>query len=277
MVGMTEVGRLFNANELIVAEVLQSAESMKAAVSHLEPHMEAADTAARGKAVLATVKGDVHDIGKNLVEILLANNGFEVVDLGIKVPPERIVEACREHRPDAIGLSGLLVKSAHQMVVTAEDLRAAGIEAPILVGGAALSKKFTETRIAPAYGGPVIYCGDAMYGLDVMQKLVDPERREALIEADRRCQVRRFRRFCRRQNRLNRLTWHRHVPRGSASTSKSPPLPTSIATWSSASMISAMSGASSTRRCSTANTWGCAARSNGSSTRAIPRSWRWSR
>ncbi len=183
MVGMTEVGRLFNANELIVAEVLQSAESMKAAVSHLEPHMEAADTAARGKAVLATVKGDVHDIGKNLVEILLANNGFEVVDLGIKVPPERIVEACREHRPDAIGLSGLLVKSAHQMVVTAEDLRAAGIEAPILVGGAALSKKFTETRIAPAYGGPVIYCGDAMYGLDVMQKLVDPERRAALIEA----------------------------------------------------------------------------------------------
>ncbi len=183
MSGMAEVGRLFNANELIVAEVLQSAESMKAAVSHLEPHMEAADTAARGKAVLATVKGDVHDIGKNLVEILLANNGFEVVDLGIKVPPERIVEACREHRPDAIGLSGLLVKSAHQMVVTAEDLRAAGIEAPILVGGAALSKRFTETRIAPAYGGPVIYCGDAMYGLDVMQKLVDPERRETLIEA----------------------------------------------------------------------------------------------
>jgi 5-methyltetrahydrofolate--homocysteine methyltransferase len=183
MVGMTEVGRLFNANELIVAEVLQSAESMKAAVSHLEPHMEAADTAARGKAVLATVKGDVHDIGKNLVEILLANNGFEVVDLGIKVPPERIVEACREHRPDAIGLSGLLVKSAHQMVATAEDLKTAGIDAPILVGGAALSKKFTETRIAPAYGGPVIYCGDAMYGLGVMQQLVDPEQRGALIEA----------------------------------------------------------------------------------------------
>jgi len=183
MVGMTEVGRLFNANELIVAEVLQSAESMKAAVSHLEPHMEAADTAARGKAVLATVKGDVHDIGKNLVEILFANNGFDVVDLGIKVPPERIVEACREHRPDAIGLSGLLVKSAHQMVVTAEDLKTAGIEAPILVGGAALSKKFTGSRIAPAYGGPVIYCGDAMYGLDVMQKLVDPDQREALIEA----------------------------------------------------------------------------------------------
>jgi len=183
MVGMTEVGRLFNANELIVAEVLQSAESMKAAVSHLEPRMEAHETASRGTAVLATVKGDVHDIGKNLVEILLANNGFEVVDLGIKVPPERIVEACREHRPDAIGLSGLLVKSAHQMVVTAEDLLAAGIEAPILVGGAALSKKFTHTRIAPAYGGPVIYCGDAMQGLEVMQKLVDPAEREAVVES----------------------------------------------------------------------------------------------
>jgi 5-methyltetrahydrofolate--homocysteine methyltransferase len=183
MAGMTEVGRLFNANELIVAEVLQSAESMKAAVTHLEQFMEAADTRSRGKAILATVKGDVHDIGKNLVEILLANNGFEVIDLGIKVPPERIVEACREHHPDAIGLSGLLVKSAHQMVVTAEDLMTAGIDAPILVGGAALSKRFTDTRIAPAYGGPVIYCGDAMQGLDVIQKLVDPERSTALIEA----------------------------------------------------------------------------------------------
>jgi 5-methyltetrahydrofolate--homocysteine methyltransferase len=182
MDGMTEVGRLFNDNQLIVAEVLQSAESMKAAVIHLEPHMEAAETAARGTAVLATVKGDVHDIGKNLVEILLANNGFEVIDLGIKIPPEVLIEACREHSPDAIGLSGLLVKSAHQMVVTAEDLRSAGIDSPILVGGAALSRRFTDTRIAPAYGGPVIYCRDAMRGLDVMQQLVDPDRREALIE-----------------------------------------------------------------------------------------------
>jgi len=182
MVGMSEVGRLFNANELIVAEVLQSAESMKASVSYLEPHMEAAEAAARGKAVLATVKGDVHDIGKNLVEILLANNGFEVVDLGIKVTPEVLIEACREHQPDAIGLSGLLVKSAHQMVATAEDFRAAGIDTPILVGGAALSKKFCTTRIAPSYNGPVIYCGDAMRGLDVMQQLVDPTKREALLE-----------------------------------------------------------------------------------------------
>ncbi|MCU0305132.1 MAG: methionine synthase [Thermoanaerobaculales bacterium] len=182
MAGMSEVGRLFNANQLIVAEVLQSAESMKVAVAHLEPHMAAGETAARGTAVLATVKGDVHDIGKNLVEILFRNNGFEVVDLGIKVTPEVIVDACRRHRPDAVGLSGLLVKSAHQMVVTAEDLRAAGVDIPILVGGAALSAGFVRSRIAPTYGGPVIYCADAMRGLDVMQQLVDPDRRQPLID-----------------------------------------------------------------------------------------------
>src|SRR5438874_1756948 len=108
--GMAEVGRLFNANELIVAEVLQSAEAMKAAVNHLEQFMEKADTAARGKIILATVKGDVHDIGKNLVEIILANNGYHVVNLGIKVPPDTLIQEFQKHQPDAIGLSGLLVK-----------------------------------------------------------------------------------------------------------------------------------------------------------------------
>ena len=166
MAGMAEVGRLFNANELIVAEVLQSAEAMKASVSHLEQFMDAGTSAARGSVVLATVKGDVHDIGKNLVEIIFANNGFEVIDLGIKVVPETLVQAVRERRPDAIGLSGLLVKSAQQMVVTAGDLAAADIDLPILVGGAALSKRFTDERIAPTYGGSVIYCSDAMAGLD---------------------------------------------------------------------------------------------------------------
>src|SRR6185312_13534754 len=145
MAGMAEVGRLFNNNELIVAEVLQSAEAMKAAVSYLEQFMEKADTAARGKVILATVKGDVHDIGKNLVEIILANNGYTVVNLGIKVPPEALVRAYEEHKPDAIGLSGLLVKSTQQMVITATDLSAAGIHVPMLVGGAALSEKFTRT------------------------------------------------------------------------------------------------------------------------------------
>src|ERR1700720_3256498 len=151
MTGMAEVGRLFNANELIVAEVLQSAEAMKAGVSHLEQFMEKADTAKRGKVVLATVKGDVHDIGKNLVEIILKNNGYDVVNLGIKVPPEDLIRAYKEHKPDAIGLSGLLVKSAQQMVITANDLKDAGIEIPLLVGGAALSAKFTQQKIAPSY------------------------------------------------------------------------------------------------------------------------------
>src|SRR5947199_4974243 len=179
MAGMDEVGRLFNDNELIVAEVLQSAEAMKAAVAYLEPFMEKTESATKGKVILATVKGDVHDIGKNLVEIILANNGFRVVNLGIKVPPEDLIAAFRTHRPDLIGLSGLLVKSAQQIVVTAEDLRAAGVRCPVLVGGAALSAKFTAAKIAPAYGELVCYANDAMQGLDLANKLVDGRTREA--------------------------------------------------------------------------------------------------
>ena len=130
MKGMDEVGRLFNANQMIVAEVLQSAEAMKAAVAHLEPHMEKAESASKGTIVLATVKGDVHDIGKNLVDIILSNNGYRVVNLGIKVPPEELIKAYNEHHPDAIGLSGLLVKSAQMMVATAQDLKTRGHPMP---------------------------------------------------------------------------------------------------------------------------------------------------
>jgi len=180
MAGMSEVGRLFNANELIVAEVLQSAEAMKAAVAHLEQFMQHAESSTKGKIVLATVKGDVHDIGKNLVEIILSNNGFRVINLGIKVPPEQLIEACHREKPDAIGLSGLLVKSAQQMVVTAADLKTAGITVPLLVGGAALSDKFTRGKIAPAYDNIVAYCRDAMTGLATMNKLMAPAEREKL-------------------------------------------------------------------------------------------------
>jgi 5-methyltetrahydrofolate--homocysteine methyltransferase len=183
MEGMAEVGRLFNNNELIVAEVLQSAEAMKAAVSHLEQFMEKSDTSKRARVILATVKGDVHDIGKNLVEIVLKNNGYEVINLGIKVPPDDLIRAYREHHPDAIGLSGLLVKSAEQMAITAADLREAGIEIPLLVGGAALSDKFTRLKIAPRYGNPVCYAKDAMSGLDLMNQLSDPARRPAVLQA----------------------------------------------------------------------------------------------
>ncbi len=180
MAGMDEVGRLFGANEMIVAEVLQSAEAMKAAVSHLEPHMAKSESSTKGKIVLATVKGDVHDIGKNLVDIILSNNGFRVINLGIKVPPEDLLRAYREHRPDAIGLSGLLVKSAQMMVVTAQDLKAGGVRCPILVGGAALSNRFTRLKIGPEYEGPVAYASDAMTGLDLANQLMDETRRAEL-------------------------------------------------------------------------------------------------
>ncbi len=185
MDGMNEVGRLFNNNELIVAEVLQSAEAMKAAVGHLEQFMEKTDSAVRGRILLATVKGDVHDIGKNLVEIILANNGYKVINLGIKVPPETLIAAYFEHQPDAIGLSGLLVKSTQQMVVTAGDFQAAGIGVPLLVGGAALSEKFARTKIAGAYRNAVCYAKDAMSGLSLMNRLMDPAERDAVLAAQR--------------------------------------------------------------------------------------------
>ncbi|PRA04881.1 MULTISPECIES: methionine synthase [unclassified Paenibacillus] len=180
MRGMEEVGRLFNNNELIVAEVLQSAEVMKASVAYLEQFMEKNETSVKGKIILATVKGDVHDIGKNLVEIILSNNGYQIINLGIKVPPERIIEAYREEKVDAIGLSGLLVKSAQQMILTAQDLRTAGIDVPIMVGGAALTRKFTKNRIRPEYNGMVVYAKDAMDGLDLANKLMNPVSREAM-------------------------------------------------------------------------------------------------
>jgi len=181
MAGMAEVGRQFNANELIVAEVLQSAEAMKFSVTHLEPHMERAESAIKGRIVLATVKGDVHDIGKNLVEIILSNNGYEVINLGIKVPPQDLIEAYQKHKPDMIGLSGLLVKSAKMMVETAQDFRQAGITCPVLVGGAALSNRFTRLRIAPEYDGMVAYAPDAMSGLALANTIQDADERATLI------------------------------------------------------------------------------------------------
>jgi 5-methyltetrahydrofolate--homocysteine methyltransferase len=189
MRGMDEVGRLFNDNQLIVAEVLQSAEAMKAAVAHLEQFMEKAASATRGTIVLATVKGDVHDIGKNLVDIILSNNGYRVINLGIKIPPEELIAAYHTHKPDAFGLSGLLVKSAQQMVLTAQDLRAAAIEIPLFVGGAALTRKFAATRIAAEYAGLTLYAKDAMDGLDLANQLFSAPTREALVARIRREQA----------------------------------------------------------------------------------------
>jgi len=179
MKGMDVVGKLFNENKLIVSEVLQSAESMKTAVAHLEKFMDKSSDSKKGKIIIATVKGDVHDIGKNLLEIILNNNGFEAINLGIKVPPEALIEAYNKYKPDIIGLSGLLVKSAEMMVVTAEDFRSAGLKVPVLVGGAALSPRFTATKISQAYGSEkiVAYCKDAMQGLSAVKEIIsDPDK-----------------------------------------------------------------------------------------------------
>ncbi|MFA6092414.1 MAG: methionine synthase [Elusimicrobiota bacterium] len=188
MKGMDAVGRLFGENKLIVTEVLQSAQVMNAAVSLLEPHMEGGSRASRGKILLATVRGDVHDIGKNLVQVILRNNGYEVVDLGIKVESQTLVQKVRELKPDLLGLSGLLVKSTHQMEAAVSDLRAAGISVPVLVGGAALTARFTASRIASSYDGPVLYARDALAGLQLANGLHDPARRPALLEENARSQ-----------------------------------------------------------------------------------------
>jgi len=163
---MDEVGRRFARGEKIVAEVLASAEVVKAAARFLEERLGGETAPARGTVVLATVRGDVHDIGKNLVATLLAHNGYRVVDLGTRVPPEVLAEAVGEHRPLAVGLSGLLVRSAWEMAAAARTLRERGLTgALLLTGGAALDRRFVEEEIAPAYGGPVAYAPTAMEGL----------------------------------------------------------------------------------------------------------------
>ena len=166
MKAMAEVGRQFAAGDLIVTEVLQSAEAARAAVTALEPALKEQQAPKRGRLLLATVKGDVHDIGKNLVGIIFESNGFEVEDLGVKVPPEDIVAAALRSKPDFIGLSGLLVRSTEQMTITARELAGAGVKATLLVGGAALTEKFTQANIVPHYGGTVFYAKDAMEGLN---------------------------------------------------------------------------------------------------------------
>jgi 5-methyltetrahydrofolate--homocysteine methyltransferase len=183
MTGMDEVGRLFNNNELIIAEVLQSAEAMKAAVNHLQQFIGKTETSTRGKIVLATVKGDVHDIGKNLVDIILSNNGYLVINLGIRVLPETLIRAINDHAPDAVGLSGLLVKSAQIMVLTASDFHEAGIKIPLLVGGAALSKNYANRKIAPAYASPTFYAKDAMTGLRLLNEIMDPATRDESLRS----------------------------------------------------------------------------------------------
>jgi 5-methyltetrahydrofolate--homocysteine methyltransferase len=179
--GMKTVGELFGSGQMQLPFVLQSAEVMKAAVAQLEPHMAKTDSDGKGRIVLATVKGDVHDIGKNLVDIILSNNGYEVVNLGIKQPITAILDAAAEHRADVIGMSGLLVKSTVVMKENLAEMNSRGVAArwPVLLGGAALTRAYVENDLAELYVGEVRYARDAFEGLRLMDALMAVRRGEA--------------------------------------------------------------------------------------------------
>ncbi|MEY2983953.1 MAG: 5-methyltetrahydrofolate--homocysteine methyltransferase [Cyanobacteriota bacterium] len=172
--GMKVVGELFGSGQMQLPFVLQSAQTMKAAVAFLEPHMDKDDSAdnAKGTFLIATVKGDVHDIGKNLVDIILSNNGYRVINLGIKQPVENIIQAYKEHQPDCIAMSGLLVKSTAFMKENLDVFNQAGITVPVILGGAALTPKFVHQDCQQTYKGQVVYGKDAFADLHFMDKLM---------------------------------------------------------------------------------------------------------
>ncbi|MGH9073666.1 MAG: vitamin B12 dependent-methionine synthase activation domain-containing protein, partial [Acidimicrobiales bacterium] len=178
LAGMRTVGELFASGEMQLPFVLQSAETMKAAVAHLEPHMERAGAAGKGRIVLATVKGDVHDIGKNLVDIILTNNGYEVHNLGIKVAVSEMIAKAGEVKADAVGMSGLLVKSTLVMRENLEELNARGLakSLPVLLGGAALTRTYVERDLRQVYEGRLFYGKDAFEGLRTMDRLMELRR-----------------------------------------------------------------------------------------------------
>src|SRR5713226_1952261 len=185
--GMKTVGDLFGARKMQLPSVLDSAGVMKQAVAYLEPKMEKKSGASqKGTIVIATVKGDVHDIGKNLVDIILSNNGYRVVNLGIKQPGDAIIKAAQEHHADAIGLSGLLVKSTLEMKYVIQDLERQKLEFPVICGGAALTRKYVEDDLRREYSNAVFYADDAFGGLHIMEDLMSPNgRRKARIQEGR--------------------------------------------------------------------------------------------
>ena len=180
--GMKTVGELFGSGKMQLPFVLQSAEVMKKAVAHLEPHLDRVEGQTKGTIVLATVKGDVHDIGKNLVDIILSNNGYTVHNIGIKQPISNIIQAFKETNADAIGLSGLLVKSVNVMEENLRELNQLGIEVPVILGGAALTRHYAEDYLRRVYEGPLLYGKDAFEGLRVMDHIADG--RLASIQAE---------------------------------------------------------------------------------------------
>lgn len=190
--GMKTVGDLFGSGEMQLPFVLQSAETMKKAVAYLQPFMDKVAGPRKGCMVIATVKGDVHDIGKNLVDIILSNNGYEVVNLGIKQPLESILEAAEKHKPDAIGMSGLLVKSTVIMKENLEEMCKRGMTTPVVCGGAALNRPYVEVDLRQAYStGPVYYGLDAFTGLQIMDELTGQVKEKKITAAVDEDKVRR--------------------------------------------------------------------------------------
>jgi 5-methyltetrahydrofolate--homocysteine methyltransferase len=183
LAGMKTVGELFGRGDMQLPFVLQSAETMKAAVAFLEPFMERKVGESRGKIVLATVRGDVHDIGKNLVDIILTNNGYTVYNLGIKQPIQHILDVTHDVQPHAIGMSGLLVKSTVIMKENLEEMNRRGIATPVILGGAALTRSYVESDCRALYKGPLYYAEDAFEGLSVMERIVQGEARPAVRAA----------------------------------------------------------------------------------------------
>ncbi|MDG5750206.1 methionine synthase [Qipengyuania sp. XHP0211] len=189
MDGMNVVGDLFGSGKMFLPQVVKSARVMKKAVAHLIPFIEAekdllpeAERKAKGKIVMATVKGDVHDIGKNIVGVVLQCNGYDVIDLGVMVPWSKILETAREEKADMIGLSGLITPSLDEMVTVAEEMQTAGMDMPLLIGGATTSKVHTALRIDPAYEGPVIHVLDASRAVGVASRLLSDTQRDEFVE-----------------------------------------------------------------------------------------------
>ncbi len=177
MSGMDAIGELFGAGKMFLPQVVRSARAMKKAVTYLEPHFDSADAKSRGRIVLATVKGDVHDIGKNIVGVVLGCNGYEIIDLGIMVPCEKILDEARKKNADIIGLSGLITPSLDQMVHVAKEMERQGITTPLLIGGATTSKMHTAIRIAPKRFGTTIHVQDASKAVPIVADLLDTGRR----------------------------------------------------------------------------------------------------
>ena len=187
MAGMNQVGDLFGAGKMFLPQVVKSARVMKKAVAHLLPFIEAEKAAgggarrSAGRIVMATVKGDVHDIGKNIVGVVLACNNFEVIDLGVMVPAQKIIDAAIEHQADLIGLSGLITPSLEEMVHVARELQRQGLQVPLMIGGATTSRAHTALKVAPAYARPVVWSKDASRAVGVAQSLLSPSLREPLM------------------------------------------------------------------------------------------------